>query len=168
MPEPKKAKRPKNANRRVIKTRDNQHLIGELRPGQPDAPGNFVDIKDPITDQPIATYHEHASEGVWVKVVPAAPVAPVEPPKPKVTRSLKKITGNARTLIAQKAGIEHTIRAQQKKLESPSEREAVTPLDWDDMLTQHANKMDALADEIQREHSTASTANVFKAFDSAR
>ncbi|MDO9346635.1 MAG: hypothetical protein Q7T99_24500 [Pseudomonas sp.] len=158
LPEPKKAKRPKNANRRVIKTRDNQHLIGELRPSQPDAPGNFVDIKDPITDQPIATYHEHASEGVWVKVVPAAPVAPVEPPKPKVTRSLKKITGNARTLIAQKAGIEHTIRAQQKKLENPSEREAVTPLDWDDMLTQHANKMDALADEIQREHSTASKA----------
>lgn len=155
LPEPKKAKRPKNANRRVIKTRDNQHLIGELRPSQPDAPGNFVDIKDPITDQPIATYHEHASEGVWVKVVTAAPV---EPPKPKVTRSLKKITGDARILIAQKAGIEHTIRAQQKKLENPSESEDVTPLDWDDMLTQHANKMDALADEIQREHSTASKA----------
>ncbi|WLH87195.1 hypothetical protein [Pseudomonas sp. FP2338] len=149
-PAPDKAKRSKKPDRRVIKTSANRNLIGDLRPSQPETPGNFVDIQDPITGQTLATYHEHANDGLWHSVEPAAPTRPVTP---RTVRSLNTIKRSAETVIAQRAGIESTIRAQKQKLGDPTRREALSPLDWDDMLTQHANKVSALADEVERDHS---------------
>lgn len=145
------ALRKKPANRTVIKTRSKHTLVGDLRPPQADMPGNFVEIKDPITGQTLATYLEHAEEGDWVEVVQAAPVIP---PKAAVVRSLNTIKRSADTVIAQKPGIVNTIRTEQRKLRDPTRRETLTPLDWDDMLTQQASRVDALADEIQRDHGT--------------
>lgn len=142
--------RPKPASRKVIKTRKQATLVGDLRPADATTPGSFVDIKDPLTGQTVATYHEHANQREWVEVEVAKPSTPT--PAVKV-RALKIIKQNAGTLIAQRAGIERTIRAQQKKLQDPARRETLSPLDWDDMLSQHASKVTALADEIQRDHS---------------
>lgn len=148
LPVPERITRPKAPNRRVIKTRDRKTLVGDMRPSQPDAPGNFVDIKDPFTGKTIATYHEHASEGYWnmvEEVVPTVP-APVA-----IKRSLKTIEAQAQTVKDERAGIDSSIRFQQRKLKDPSRLEGLDPHDWDVMLTQHAAKFEALADEIQRD-----------------
>ncbi|VVO41266.1 hypothetical protein PS710_05893 [Pseudomonas fluorescens] len=60
--------------------------------------------------------------------------------------------------MAERAGIERRIRDQQKKLQDPERREYLSPLDWEDMLTQHAKKLETLAEEIQRNHSTDANA----------
>lgn len=144
--EPQRSRPPK----KVVNTSDNRTLVGDLRPRRPEDPGRIVDITNPISGQ-TATYLEHADEGVWVEVVPARPAEPVSAP---VVRSLESIKQQANTIIAQRAGIERTIRAQQKKLKDPGRREDLTPLDWNDMLIQHADKLNALVEEIRRDHST--------------
>ena len=142
--------RAKPAARRVFKTRQKGTLVGDLRTPQPQDPGQFVDIKDPISGQIVATYLEHASEGVWVEVEPATPTKSVPAP---ATRSLATIKRNAETVITERAGVVRRIRDQQRKLQAPTRREALSPLDWEDMLIQQADKLKALADELQRDHS---------------
>lgn len=148
-PAPDSTIRMKQPSKKVFKTRNKGSLVGDLRPRQPENPGNFVDIKDPLSGQIVATYHEHASEGVWVEVVTATPPEPA--PVPAV-RSLKTIKEHAENILGQRAGIERRIRDQQKKLQDPSRREELSPLDWDDMLTQHADKLKALVNELNRDH----------------
>ncbi|KTC23125.1 hypothetical protein AO391_03640 [Pseudomonas marginalis ICMP 9505] len=141
--------RAKPATRKVFKTRNKSTLVGDLRPSQPETPGSFVDIKDSTTGQTVATYLEHADEGVWVEVAPATPAIP---PTAPLIRPLAAIRTQAETVIAQRAQTERTVRTQQKKLQDPARRETLTPLDWEDMLTQHADQIEALADEIKRDH----------------
>lgn len=148
--------RTKPATRRVFRTRNKNTLVGDLRPPQTEAPGNFVDIKDPITGTTVATYLEHATEGVWVEVVPAAPQAP---PAAPTIRSLRTIERSAHALKTERAKIERSIRTQQKKLQDPTRREDLTPLDWDTMLSNHANHVQALANEIRRNHATHANAD---------
>ncbi|TVT83558.1 dermonecrotic toxin domain-containing protein [Pseudomonas sp. H3(2019)] len=149
-----KPTRAKTSSKKVIKTSKGS-LVGDLRPPQSETPGSFVDIKDPSTGQTVATYLEHANEGVWVEVVPARPTEPA--PAPAV-RSFNAIKKDAETVMAQRAGIERTIRAQQRKLQDPTRREDLSPLDWNDMLIQHAHKLETLAGEIQRDYSTDANA----------
>ncbi|WP_300631577.1 DUF6543 domain-containing protein [Pseudomonas sp.] len=149
LPGPAAPTRAKPAGRKVFKSRNKGTLVGDLRPSQPDDPGRLVDIKDPISGETIATYLEHAQEGVWVEVVSAPPTLP---PAPPAARALAAIKRNAQTVMAQRADIERTIRTQQKKLQDPARRETLSPLDWDDMLTRHAEKIEALAEEIKRDH----------------
>lgn len=152
-PVPDSTLRTKQATKKVFKTRGKGSLVGDLRAPQPEDPGNFVDVKDPITGETVATYLEHASEGVWVEVVTAPPTVPASASAPApAVRSLKTIKEHAETILGQRAGIERRIRDQQKKLQDPSRREELSPLDWEDMLTQHADKLNALADEIKRDH----------------
>lgn len=148
--------REKPTTRKVFKTRNRSTLVGDVRPPQPEVPGSFVDIKDPITGKTVATYLEHADEGVWVEVAPAVPALP---PTAPVIRSLEAIRRNAENLMTQRPGIERTIRTQQKKLQDPTRRETLSPLDWDDMLTQHARKVQALSDDIRRDHAAHATAD---------
>ncbi|KRP63568.1 dermonecrotic toxin domain-containing protein [Pseudomonas orientalis] len=148
LPAPDTAKRPKKTNRKVIKTADRKSLVGDLRPGQADMPGNFVDIKDPLTGKTIVTYVEHASEGVWnvVKEVGATVPAPVA-----IKRSLRTIEAQAKAVRDERAGIDSSIRFQLRKLQDPTRLEGLDPREWDVLLTQHAAKFEALADEIQRD-----------------
>ncbi|NVZ55722.1 hypothetical protein HX797_05545 [Pseudomonas edaphica] len=141
-----KAKRQKPANRRVIKTADKKSLVGDVRTGQADEPGNYVDIVDTLTGAIVATYHEHASEGVWKIVEPAS--VPTKAPTP-AARPLRRIRADAQAIKAQRAGIDASIRFQQRKLLEPSQREEVDPHDWDVMLSQHAAKFEALAEELK-------------------
>ena len=159
--------REKPATRRVIRTRNQRTLVGDLRAPQPDMPGNFVDITDPHTKKIVASYHEHAAEGVWAEVVQAAPV--VSPSAP-VKRSLNTIKRSAESVFAERARIERTIRDQQRKLGDPTRRETLRPVEWEDMLTQHASKIEALANEIKKDHATHAEADdLIKAYgDRAR
>ena len=136
----------------VFKTRGQDTLVGNLRAASPDIPGRLVDIQDAVTKMVVATYLEHAQEGVWVEVVPAE--APRPAPAPLV-RTVDAIAREAQTVMARRAGIERTIRAQQKKLQDPTRREEVRPLEWDEMLTPQANQLAALADELQGDHPNA-------------
>ncbi len=145
-----KTKRQKPSNRRVIKTVDKKSLVGDMRPRTADASGNYVDIKDPFTNEIFATYHEHASENVWKIVYPDGPKA--KSPAP-AARSLKRIKADAQTLDGQRAGIDASILFQQRGLREPSRVESLSPYEWDVMLSQHAEKFEALATELKRDHS---------------
>ncbi|WP_438869476.1 hypothetical protein [Pseudomonas sp. L1(2025)] len=145
-PAPDRTKRTKPANRRVIKTTANKTLVGDLRASEPDKPGNYVDITDTLTGTVVATYHEHPGEDVWKIVEPT--VAPKKAITPAV-RSLKTIKAHAQAIRAEQAGIDASIRYQQRKLREPSQLEEVEPYDWNVMLSQHGAKLQALADELK-------------------
>ncbi|WP_330211162.1 dermonecrotic toxin domain-containing protein [Pseudomonas sp. AM4(2022)] len=140
-PVPDKPTRQKPANRRVIKTVDEKSLIGDLRPSQADAPGNYADIKDTLTGAVVATYQENTSSGRWQVVKPAS-----------VARPLNAIKAQAQTIRAERAGIDANIRFQQRKLLDPRRLEGLNPYDWDVMLSQHAEKFKTLADELVLNH----------------
>lgn len=149
---PNRYARQKPASRRLIKTRNRETLVGDLRASEPGVEGSFVDIKDPLTGQTIATYHQHASEAVWNVVEPAQPP---EPPTAHVgRRTLAAIKAQAEIVKGERAGIDASIRFQQRKLQDLSRREGLDPHEWDVMLSQHAAKFEALAEELMRNHAT--------------
>ena len=149
LPTPERITRQKAPNRRVIKTRDRRTLVGEVRPAQRDTPGNFVDIKDPLTGKTLATYLEHPGEGVWNVVEEVGPSAPAPT---AIKRSLKTIEAQAQTVRDERTGIDSSIAFQQRKLRDPGRLESLDPLEWDVILTQHAAKFTTLAEELQRDH----------------
>jgi len=144
--------RQKPASRRVIRTRNRETLVGDLRASEPGVEGSFVDINDPFTGQTIATYHQHANEGVWNVVDPAQPPQP--PAAHAGRRTLGAIKAQAEIVKGQRAGIDASIRFQQRKLQDLSRREGLDPHEWDVMLSQHAAKFEALAEELARNHAT--------------
>ncbi|AZE83718.1 hypothetical protein C4J98_2305 [Pseudomonas orientalis] len=145
-PKPDKTKRQKTANRRVIKTVDRKSLVGDLRTGEPEEPGNYVDITDTLTGGIVATYREQANEGVWKIVEPATQARKAPTP---AARPLRILEAHAEALRAERASIDASIHYQQRKLLEPARREGVDPYDWDVMLSQHAAKFIALAEELK-------------------
>lgn len=148
---PASAAHTKRPSKIVFKTRGNYHLVGDLQPAEADIPGRRVKIQDPVTQKIVATYHEHPSEGVWEEVVEPTLPAPATTP---LVRALAAIESEAESVKARRAGIERTIRDQQKKLQDPRRRDDLRPLEWDEMLSPQAIRLDALADEIHRDHAT--------------
>ncbi len=144
LPPPTRAPRPKPAKRKVIKTKDNGMLVGDARSSQPDTPDHFVDINDPNNEHVLATYKEDASSGLWEVVKPAT-----------VARSLRAIKAEAQAQRTKRIGIDANIQFQQRKLRDARQRESVEPYDWDVMLNQYAKKFEALAEELERNHSEA-------------
>ncbi|MEK1836077.1 MAG: DUF6543 domain-containing protein [Pseudomonas sp.] len=144
--------RAKPSTKRVFKSRNKGTLIGDIRPSRENNQGSFIDVQDPITEQKIASYMEHPEEGVWVEVVQGTPTQPTLPPGSRPLSAIKK---EMHALIGQRAGIENSIRFQQKKLQDPGRLESLNPLDWNDMLVQYADKLNALADEIDNTHPAA-------------
>jgi hypothetical protein len=129
----------KPAGQRTFKTRDKETLIGTARPHAAGASA-IIDVLDPQSGQPVASYSEHPSDGEWVKIVPAQPVRPAQSPK-----SLSTLKSDARKLLEESAGIERTIEFQKRKLNDPQRREGVNPLDWNDMLQAQAERLQATA-----------------------
>jgi hypothetical protein len=123
--------------------------VGDLRVSEPGVEGDFIDIKDPLTGQIVASYHEHANEGIWNVVVTAPPV---QPPAAPAVRTLRVIKSHAQIVRDERAGIEASIRFQQRKLQEPGRREGLDPYEWDVMLSQHAAKFETLAEELMRDH----------------
>ena len=138
--------RQKPAGQRTFKTRDKETLIGTARP-QAAGSGAIIDVLDPQSGRSVASYSEHASEGEWVKIVPAQPARPASSPK-----SLSTLKSDARKLLEESAGIERTIAFQKRKLNDPQRREGINPLDWNDMLQAQAERLQATALQAETRH----------------
>ncbi|QOY69367.1 DUF6543 domain-containing protein [Pseudomonas sp. OST1909] len=139
-----KSKRQKPATRRVIKTVDQKSLIGDLRPSKPNEPVDYVDITDTLTGEVVSTYQ--GRKGKWTIVAP--PSEPRTAPTP-AARSLKTIRADGEALKNERTGIDASIGYQQHKLLDPIRREEINPSDWEVMLTQHAARFTALAEELK-------------------
>lgn len=140
---------PRRSTHRAFKTQQRGTLIGDVRAAQPDEPVAIMDIRDPFTQQSVASFIEHPTEGVWKDLVVAGPVQPTPAP---VRRSLANLMITANQLMEQKTHIERSIQFQMKKLQDPTRRERVNPMDWDTMLTQQADKLSRIIREIEAAH----------------
>lgn len=142
-----KTLRPKSPAKRVFKTRKKAYLIGDFKPADtPGAEEQFT-LTDTLTGETIASFSPHADG--WA----AKTDAPSSPTKPQPqARTLATLKGLAQDLTAQRKGIEQVISTDQLKLDAQLTRQQVNPADWDELLTRHANKFTALADELKRDH----------------
>lgn len=143
----------KPSTQRTFKTQRRGTLIGDIRATQPDEPVLIMDIRDPFNQQPIASFIEHPTEGVWKELVIARPEKPAPAP---IQRSLTTLKSAANQLIEQKKDIERSIHFQMKKLQDPTRREQVNPMDWDIMLTQQADRLSSVIREIETAHAARS------------
>jgi len=139
----------KRSIQRVFKTQRRGTLIGDIREAQADEPVVIMDIRDPLNQQPIASFIEHPVEGVWKELIIACPEAPAPAP---IQRSLANLKSVVNQLMEQKTGIERSIQFQMKKLHDPTRREQVNPMDWGIMLTQHADKLGSVILEMEAAH----------------
>jgi hypothetical protein len=78
---------PPTAKKKFIHTRYNGMLIGEPRLNSVGLETDLVDIKSPITQQVIATYHQK-DQGLWVQRITTPPESP--PAAPDIQVSLDK------------------------------------------------------------------------------
>lgn len=138
-----KTLRPKDPAKRVFKTRKKTYLIGAFKPGAEEQ----ITLADTLTGETIASFSQHEDGWETTAEKPAAP-----PDSVPLDRSLITLKGLAQALIGQRKGIEQAITADQKKLDSSLTRQQARPGDWDELLTRHAHKLTALADEIKRDH----------------
>ncbi|WP_256858644.1 dermonecrotic toxin domain-containing protein [Pseudomonas synxantha] len=140
------ARRTKPQNQRVFKTEHQETLIGTLRAPQAGQTVNIIDVVDPTSGQPIASYSEHPGERGWVKIVRGQPV---QPPHAFPPKSLASYRSEAQRLIDGLPAIEQTILFQKKKLEDPSRRNTVSPRDWNDMLETQADQLKKIAQQAE-------------------
>ncbi|MBO1539474.1 DUF6543 domain-containing protein [Pseudomonas sp. OA65] len=122
-PKPKPHRRPnkpslKASNRKVIKTRNGDVLIGEIRKVEANPPFELVEVRSEDTQQIIETYSEKQND-VWDVVVEERPT-----PVPK-TRSFNAIKGDALKLLDHLD--EHLSRAEgyKKRCRHPQEIEEI-------------------------------------------
>lgn len=133
----------------MFKTEHKESLIGTLRPPVPGQAVNIIDVVDPQSGQPIASYSEHPGERGWVKIVQGQPTAPRPVSLPKSWSSYKS---EAQSLIDGVTKIEQSILFQKKKLDDPVRRDTVSPRDWNDMLEAQANLLIEKAQQAQAAH----------------
>lgn len=87
----------KRAKKKVIKTRKNGVLIGDLKPATTEDEVDVVELRSETDDQLLATYS--LQDDVW-DVVNPSPTAPQPSPAPLPrSRSLKAVRRDARTLL---------------------------------------------------------------------
>ncbi|MCR4541188.1 hypothetical protein NUV89_22610 [Pseudomonas sp. 18.1.10] len=139
----------KTQNKKVFKTRDKQTLVGTLRAPTPSQDIQIIDVLDPRTGQPVASYAWEANDGEWVQIVRNDPVKPAPAP---VVKPLATYTRDAQKLMDGQAEIESSIQYQKKKLDDPARRESVSPSDWSDMLENQARNLDLLAQQAEASH----------------
>ncbi|XMB51832.1 hypothetical protein QQ999_11120 [Pseudomonas fluorescens] len=141
--------RAKPQNQRVFRTEHQETFIGTLRPSEPGRTVDIIDVVDPGSGQPIASYSEHPGERGWVKIVQGHPTAPRPASPPKSWSTYKS---EAQNLIDGVPKIEKTILFQKKKLDDPLRRDTVNPRDWNDMLEAQANLLFEKAQQAQAAH----------------
>lgn len=139
--------------KRVFKSRDKGALVGELQAPDADTPFPTIITRNPITQQPSGRFIEHPGEG-WVEIVDAPPSRPAEKPP---TRSLASLRTQSQQLLEEVGAIERSIKFQKNKLKDPQRRDDLNPRDWDDMLQYQAQRIESIADEIQRQHQEPQT-----------
>lgn len=145
-PLPEAAKRPpKRAlsapgriQKKVIKTRKQGILIGNVKPADSTLPIDTVEVRSEQTDQLLGTYSEH--ESGWDEIeFQRRPSAPQSPPK---TRALNIVKGEARQRVK---ALEPTIRRQEGYAQMSR-----FPIEIQESLDAEATRYVELADELDR------------------
>lgn len=151
---PPKALRQKPATKRVFKTRSRGTLVGDLRQANAKVPEQHIVVVDPSNGDVLGRFHEHAGEGVYVEIEEA----PAPPPLPKPARSARAISAAAQDVAARRESIESTVQRELKQMDRDEVlREEKVPRDWEFMLTQEAEKLEALATELEHTAPSAET-----------
>jgi len=132
--------------KRVFKTRNKGTLVGDQVPAADGETGEFIEVRNPVSDQLVARFHKHPTDNVYVEqVIASIPETVV----PRPSRSLSSIKKESSALKARRTEIEQSIQFQQKKLHDPARLEIIEPRDWDDMLARHAEKLEALGKDAE-------------------
>ena len=147
--------RPKPPTRRVFRTRHKQTLIGDLKPADAQTPTEHFTISNRLTGNTVTEFRQDADGWTDIAEVVEDPSPPMPAPD---SRPLATLKNQGNELIKQRVGIERTVTSDQQNLDSPLTRQQVNPDTWDKLLTAHAEKFTALADEIKRDHLDKPTA----------
>jgi hypothetical protein len=134
-------------DKRIVRTRDHRAFVGRLREGGSDSPEPVVDVTNPLTDEVITSWHQHA-DGDWVEIetVPPAEVPPTPKPALPAPGELKK---QAQVLLD---SVEPAIAAARQQA-----TRAYEPEDIEDILVFKAQKLTALAEQMTQSASDART-----------
>lgn len=140
---------PRRSSHRAFKTQRRGTLIGNVQAAQSAEQVVIMEVRDPFNQQAVTRFVEHPDENVWKDLVVAGPERPASVPP---QRSLAHLKRAADQLAVQKQDIRRSIHFQMKKLQDPTHREHVDPRDWEVMLTQQANKLNTIIQEIAAAH----------------
>ncbi|WP_300627418.1 DUF6543 domain-containing protein [Pseudomonas sp.] len=127
---------PPRPRKKFIHTRFNGVLIGEPRLTAVGLETDLVDIKSPLTQHIIATFHER-TPGVWVERVEHDTTRP-SPKAPDLATSLL----NGRTLLDE-------LRVFQIRADEQIGKPSRTPIGIEHMLHQHARLLEQAAQDIE-------------------
>jgi hypothetical protein len=146
-PQPRKRppKRPKSSagqpQKKMIKTRKNGVLIGDLKPAGTTLPIEVVELRSETDDQLLAKYSRHGD--VWDVV---EEVRPAPPPQ---TRSVNAVKGDARKLIGQLEERLRNAEGYKTRCRYPQEIEEI--------LNNEANRFRKLSQELERAFTASQT-----------
>ncbi|MBD9463849.1 dermonecrotic toxin domain-containing protein [Pseudomonas sp. Pdm06] len=148
-PEPKPRKRPPkrprpaaaHAQKKLIRTRHNGVLIGDLKPAGTSLPIEVVELRSQVDDEILATYSRH--DDVWDVVEVRRPA-----PAPE-TRSVKAIKADARKLLDELDARMHRAESYKKNCRHPQEIEEI--------MNNEASRFRKLAEELDRGFTAAQT-----------
>ncbi|CAI8808988.1 RTX toxin [Pseudomonas sp. IT-347P] len=127
---------PRASRKKVIKTQTKGTLIGDLRPRVANQGADIVDIKNPMDESTLLSFHEQAPN-VW-EVVEAETEQP--PPQPRVA-PYSKLKGDARKALGK-------VDLQVQKIEGYVQR-ASSPREIEEQLQREAGKLTAFAENLQ-------------------
>jgi hypothetical protein len=126
------------SRKRIIHT-DKGALIGDVRPRVANQGGDIVDIKSPVDDRSLASFHEH-ERNAWVEIVETRTPAP----KARVTPYLQ-LKGDARKALAKIAELMQKFEGHAKRTSEPKgveeclQNTAQDLINYADRLENHAN-----------------------------
>ncbi|WP_296261668.1 MULTISPECIES: dermonecrotic toxin domain-containing protein [unclassified Pseudomonas] len=126
----------KQPGKRVFRTRNQRTLVGRLREGEPDFPGEVVDVTQSMGDKVVSTYHLHEN-GDWVEV------ETVHPATHHGHEHRVALAELAREASAALARVGPDILTVQRQAQRGGE-----PADMQDILVQKARRLTELADKI--------------------
>lgn len=130
--------KPGRPQKKVIKTRRQGVLIGDLKPAGSDLPIDVVEVRSEHDDRLLGTYSQH--ETAWDEIQDArGPTKPVLPPG---TRALSVVKGEARKLLAEL----DTIISREQRYAQVSR----FPVEIEESLSYQAQRFDTLAGELER------------------
>ncbi|WP_347909797.1 hypothetical protein [Pseudomonas grandcourensis] len=129
--------RPTPASRkRVVKTRFNGTVVGEVRPSAPGEPV-LLDVHAPVTGKVIATFHEK-TPGVWLERVPARRRRPTTP-----APALNTQMAHGRILLD---GLESFIQQSEASAKKPGR----IPVEIEELFQQKADHFDQSARTLEQ------------------
>jgi hypothetical protein len=129
--------RPAPASRkRVVKTRFNGTVVGEVRPSAPGEPV-LLEVRAPMTGKVIATFHEK-TPGVWLERVPVRRRRPQAPP-PALTEQI----AHGRTMLDD---LENFIRQTEANAKKPGR----IPVEIEELFQHKADQLSQAARSLEQ------------------